>query len=1517
MNGEIGMESFQGFPSKQGLYDPQYEKDSCGVGFVTSIKGEKTHDIVKKSLKVLVNLTHRGAVGSDPKTGDGAGILVQIPDEFFRIKCDDLGIELPGPEEYAVGMVFLPKEPALRLQCEGILERAVESEGQKVLGWRDVPVDNRGIGETAKGTEPTIRQIFVEKNCENSVEFERKLYIIRKVAENEVKRLVKRSSEYFYICSMSSRIVIYKGLLLADQIKSFYIDLDDINFKSAIAVVHQRYSTNTFPTWDLAQPFRYLAHNGEINTIRGNRNWMNAREGVLKSDTFGEDLKKLFPIITPGGSDSASVDNMVELLVADGRSLAHAMMMVIPEAWYGNTSMEDYKRAFYEYHASMMEPWDGPAAMVFTDGIQVGATLDRNGLRPARFVITKSGLVILASEAGVLNFNAEEIEHKGKLKPGRMLLIDTGIGEIIKDEDLKKSICTSAPYGEMITRNKISLDDYPGIPDNPEINPEILKEKQIAFGYTMEDVSFIIGSMAKDGKEPIGSMGNDTPLAVLSNKNQTLFAYFKQLFAQVTNPPIDPLREHLVMSLMNFIGSQGNILNKDFSDNPFIEIDRPILTDIEMAKIKGFKNKYFKTTTIPITFKYDSGIEGFKSALEKICRRASARIEEGYNILVLSDKKVDSYDAAIPSLLAVSTVQQHLIKEKTRTKVSIIIETGEARETTNFALLLGYGATAVNPYLAFQTIEHMVNEGEMEELTVQEAKANYVDATCKGLLKIISKMGICTIESYHGAQIFEAVGLSQEFIESYFEGTPSRIGGIGAEEIAREVLSRHRSAFNNVRKSTEELEVGGQYAWRKEGEAHLFNPLTISKLQRAVRTASYEKFKEYSKLINEQEKTLYTIRGLFKLKYQDSIPLEEVEPVSEIMKRFCTGAMSFGSLSKEAHETIAIAMNRLGLKSNSGEGGEDSERYKRDSNGNNRRSAIKQVASARFGVTAEYLVNADEIQIKMAQGAKPGEGGQLPGKKVDENIARVRHSVPGIDLISPPPHHDIYSIEDLSQLIYDLKSTSPSARISVKLVSEVGVGTVAAGVAKAHADAILISGYDGGTGASPVSSIKHTGIPWELGLSEAHQVLLLNNLRSRVRLQTDGQLKTGRDIVIAALLGAEEFGFATSTLVVLGCTMLRKCHAGTCDMGIATQDPELRKNFRGKPEHLINFFTFLAMEVREIMANLGFRNMNEMIGRVDKIEVNENIDHWKASKLDLSSILYKPDMPKRIKPYCVTAQDHGLKKSMDYRLIQAAMDAINEGMHVRGSYEIKNTNRAVGAMLSGEVARKYGSEGLPDDTIVFGFTGSAGQSFGAFAMKGITLVLEGDANDYVAKGLSGGKIILKTPDSATFNEDENFIAGNTILYGATSGKLFANGMVGERFAVRNSDAYAVVEGVGDHCCEYMTGGCVVVLGKTGRNFAAGMSGGTAYVLDEEGSFEGKCNMELVEIEDVTDSRDINVLYNMIKEHMENTDSTKARKIISEWDNYISRFRKVIPTSYKLLLESLEQEETEESMKVGA
>lgn len=1498
----------RGLPLQQGLYDPQFEKDNCGVGFVANIKGEKTHEIVKKALQLLVNLTHRGAVGSDPKTGDGAGLMLQIPDEFFKINCDNLGIELPKAGDYAVGMTFLPKETALRYQCEGIFERIVEQEGQKVLGWRDVPTDNRCIGETAKGTEPIIRQIFIENcNC-SSEEFERRLYLIRKRAKNEVKKLVERNSEYFYICSLSSKTIVYKGLLLADQISRFYLDLNDVNFKSAIALVHQRFSTNTFPTWDLAQPFRYLAHNGEINTIRGNRNWMNAREGVLKSELFGEGINKIFPVITPNASDSASLDNAFELLKINGRDMVHSMRMLIPEAWKDNEFMCDEEKAFYEYHGSLIEPWDGPAAVFFTDGEKIGATLDRNGLRPAKYVITKNGLIVMASELGVIQFSPENIVKKGRLEPGKMLLVDTVKKEIFENEKLVKDLYERKPYKEVVEKNKRTLDDFQGIEEKIEINKEELKERQQALGYSIEDLSTILKYMAENGKEPIGSMGNDTPLAVLSNKPQLLFSYFRQLFAQVTNPPIDPIREGVVMSLMNYIGTEENLLTNELIESPFIEIEKPILSNEEMSKIKFLKTKDFKSTTIPITFKADSGVEGFKEALKLICERAAKRAKEGYNILVLSDKKLDEYEAAIPSLLAVSAVHHHLIKQRTRTKVSIIVETGEPRETTHFALLIGYGASAVNPYLAYETIESMVEDKEIKKISCKKAIENYREAINKGLLKILSKMGICTIQSYQGAQIFEALGLNDEFINKYFEGTPSRIGGIGVETVAKEVLMRHNHSFNILRKPVSELDVGGLYAWRKGGEFHLFNPETIYKLQLATRTNDYKTYKDYSGIINNQDENLCTIRSLFKFKSGKSIPIEEVEPISEIVKRFCTGAMSLGSLGKEAHETIAIAMNRLGGKSNSGEGGEDEARYRIDSKGDSKRSAIKQVASARFGVTTNYLVNADELQIKVAQGAKPGEGGHLPGKKVESYIAKIRHSIPGIDLISPPPHHDIYSIEDLAQLIYDLKSVNPSNRISVKLVSEVGVGTVAAGVAKAHADVILISGHDGGTGAAPLSSIRNAGIPWEIGLSEAHQVLMLNNLRSRVRLQTDGQLKTGRDVVIASLLGAEEFGFATTALVILGCTLLRKCHSNTCDMGVATQDPELRKCFKGKPEYLINFFTFIAQEVREYMAQLGFRTMNEMVGRVDMIEPRCDIEHYKAQGIDLSKILYKPDMPKRIKPYCVIAQDHGIDKAMDHNLIHVAAPALESKKKTLGSFEIKNTDRTVGTMLSGKIAKLYGKDGLEDDTIVFDFYGSAGQSFGAFGAKGLTLILEGDANDYVGKGLSGAKIVIKSPKNSNFKANENFIAGNTILYGATSGELYINGMVGERFGVRNSGAKAVVEGVGDHCCEYMTGGVVVVIGNTGRNFGAGMSGGIAYVFDDMNDFSQKCTESMLEIETLSNKDDEEKVYELIKNHYEYTESLEAKEILDNWEKCKTKFKKIIPAAYKAILENDKNDE---------
>jgi glutamate synthase (NADPH/NADH) large chain len=1500
-----------GLPSAQGLYDPSYEKDNCGVGFIANINGEKSHEVVKKGIEILVNMTHRGAAGSDPTTGDGAGIMVQMPHEFFEIACKNLGVELPSAGEYGVGMFFLPKTPAMRYQCEGIAERVIAEEGAELLGWRIVPVDNRAIGETARYTEPIMKQVFIGMGTIKTIEaFESKLYLIRKRIENEVATYVQKGNEPFYICSLSNKTIVYKGLLLPEQISNYYIDLQDLNFRSAMSMVHSRFSTNTFPTWELAHPYRYLAHNGEINTIRGNRNWMNAREGVLKSEVYGKDVTKLFPILMPNMSDSGSLDNVFELLRKHGRSNTHALTMLIPEAWENDESMDPKKRSYYEYNASMLEPWDGPAAVFFCDGDQVGATLDRNGLRPAKYVITKDGHMVMASELGVIRFNPEDIVRKGRLEPGKMIMVDTLKKVVLEDEAIKSEIFNSFPYDESIKERRITMDSLPEFKENYQVRSETLTEKQYAFGYTLEDIHEIVKVMAETGKEPIGAMGNDAPLAVFSDQPQTLFAYFRQLFAQVTNPPIDPIREKIVMSLKNYIGSQASMLSTSPDVEPFIEIGTPVLTNDEMGRLRALRNEHFKATKIPITFKADLGVEGFKAALSSICERASRRVAEGYNVLVLSDKKVDGYEASIPSLLAVSAVHHHLIEEKTRTKVSIIVEAGDARETTHIALLVAYGASAVNPYLAIETARELCRKKLIQDITEEEATANYVKALSIGLQKILSKMGICTVQSYHGAQIFEALGLGQELIDQYFPGTPSRIGGLDVASIARETLDKHHHAFNRLRKSMNDLEIGGQLIWRNGAERHLFNPETISLLQQATKQNDFNKFKAYTKLINYQEKGLSTIRGMFDLvTLPEPIDINEVEPVSEILKRFCTGAMSFGSISKEVHETIAIAMNRIGAKSNSGEGGEDPARYVPDDEGNFRRSAIKQVASARFGVNTNYLMNAGELQIKVAQGAKPGEGGHLPGAKVDTHIARVRHSTPGIDLISPPPHHDIYSIEDLAQLIYDLKSTNPKARVSVKLVAEVGVGTVAAGVAKAHADMILISGHDGGTGASPISSIKTAGVPWEIGLSEAHQVLLLNNLRSRVRLQTDGQLKTGRDIVIASLLGAEEFGFATTALVVMGCTMLRHCNKNNCDLGIATQDPDLRKNFAGRPEYLINFMTFMAMEARQIMAELGFRTIEEMVGRVDKIKINPKIDHWKAVQLKLDKVLFKPDVPSRMKPYCTQIQDHGIDQSFDHKLIEAATMALKTKKQIQASFEINNVHRTVGSMLSGQIVERFGEAGLPEDTLKFTFYGSAGQSFGAFGAPGLTLHLEGDANDYVGKSLSGAKVIVRPSKKASFKSHENYIAGNTILYGATAGEVFISGRVGERFAVRNSGAKAVVEGVGNHGCEYMTGGTVVILGPTGNNFAAGMSGGEAFIYDPENKLEENCNFEIVKMFDIDSMANARIKA-MVQKHFDETDSEVADSLLKDWDNASKAFKYIVSPIYKAIMDKKDAVENE-------
>lgn len=1499
------MNKSYGLPGKQGLYDPQFEKDNCGVGFVAHMKGNKSHTIIEQGLDVLVNLTHRGAVGSDPDSGDGAGILIQIPHEFLKKEMAALDFTLPDEGDYGVGMVFLPQEPNARYFCEGVFEKYLASENLELIGWRHVPVNERACGLTARGTIPVVHQIFIKRDNLSATEFETKLYIVRKLVEKAIREAYHTYTEAFYICSLSSKTMIYKGQLLARQIPEFYPDLKDPSMVSAIALVHQRYSTNTFPSWDRAQPFRFLAHNGEINTLRGNVNWMNAREGILKSDILGEDIKKLFPIITPDGSDSMNLDNALELLVASGKSLSHAISMLIPEAWQEHATMDEDKKAYYEYHAKLMEPWDGPAGIAFTDGTEIGATLDRNGLRPARYLVTDDDLVVMASETGVLPFESENIIKKGRLEPGKMFLIDTNEGRIISDEEIKKELSSEKPYKKWVDKNKLTLEDLPYPHDPAVLSQDRIIRIQKVFGYTEEELKRIIAPMVELGKEAISSMGNDAPLAVLSEKPQLLSNYFKQLFAQVTNPPIDPIREKLVMSLKQFIGYKGNILGElnEKKNINFIELDSPILDNASFEKIRHIHHKDFRAVKIPIIFPVSKEGEGLEEALDSLNERVISNINEGYNVIILSDRNIDKYNAPIPSLLATSSVHHHLIKQKLRTKVDIIVETGDARDVMHMALLIGYGATAVNPYVALDTIMHLV-ENKLyvtEDISYEEAYSRYKKAIGNGLLKILSKMGIGTLQSYHGAQIFEAVGINSDIINKYFPGTPSRIQGIGIDIIAKEVIMRHSVAFNSLRNPYQNLLEGGNLHWRKESEAHLFNPDTISKLQQSCRTGNYDLYKEYAGLINNQSEKLCTIRSMLDFSTMGSIPLSEVEPVENIVKRFATGAMSFGSLSKEVHETLALAMNKLGGKSNSGEGGEDPARFVKDKDGSSRNSAIKQVASGRFGVTAEYLVNAEEIQIKMAQGAKPGEGGHLPGHKVTEAIAKVRHSTPGIDLISPPPHHDIYSIEDLAQLIYDLKNINEEARINVKLVSEVGVGTVAAGVAKAHADVVLVSGHDGGTGASPASSIKYAGLPWELGLAETQQTLLMNDLRSRIVVQTDGQLKTGRDVAIAALLGAEEFGFATAALVVSGCIMMRKCQKNTCPVGVATQDPELRKHFKGKPEHLINFFTFLATELREYMAEMGFRTIDEMVGRVDMLKPNQSKMHWKAKAIDFDSILYRPELPSRIQPKCVKEQEHGLEDIFDRTLISDAAEAIDSKSKVYKEYPVKNIHRTVGTMLAGKVAKKYGDNGLTDDTIHYKFNGSAGQTFGGFATSGMTLELEGDANDYLGKGLSGGKLIVYPDKNATFDAGDNIIVGNTLLYGATDGEVYINGIAGERFAVRNSGATAVVEGVGDHGCEYMTGGIALILGSTGRNFGAGMSGGIAYVLDEIGDFEkNRCNYQLVITETIQDE-DITRIKRLLENHIKYTDSEKAKAIINNFEQYKDKFIRVISPAYKEIL----------------
>jgi glutamate synthase (ferredoxin) len=1497
-----------GPPPAQGLYDPRHEHDACGVGFVVNIKGVRSHGLVRQALQVLINLLHRGACGCEVNTGDGAGILIQMPDRFLRKEARRLGLDLPAPGEYGAGLVFLPRDPFQRETVQRLFEKTVLEEGQRVLGWRDVPTDDRLLGATAVAVEPVFRQILIGRGPglppgpDGHLRFERKLYVIRKRVENAVDQLDLGEKSFFYIPSLSSNTLIYKGMLIADQIEAMYPDLADPDVESALALVHQRFSTNTFPSWPLAHPYRYIAHNGEINTLRGNINWMHAREALCESDVFGEDLKKILPVIREGGSDTATFDNVLEFLVMAGRSLPHAVLMMIPEPWQNHESMSPDRKAFYEYHASLMEPWDGPASIAFTDGTVIGAVLDRNGLRPSRYYVTKDDLVIMASEVGVLDIRPEDILIKERLHPGRIFLVDTAQGRIIDDEEIKRTVAAEHPYADWLRDNLVSLADLPPAPYVPAPDHETVRERQQAFGYTHEDLRILLAPMALRGEEPVGSMGTDTALAVLSDRPRLLYDYFKQLFAQVTNPPLDAIREELVTSMESTIGPERNLLEPEPESCRQITVKSPILDNDELAKIAHVSARGFRAVTLPMLFDPAAGGPGLERALDELRSRASQAIAGGATILILSDRGVDPRRAAIPSLLATAGVHHHLVREGSRTKCALVIETGDAREVHHMALLIGYGAGAVNPYLAFETLDDMIRQGILPGIDHRHAVRNYIKALNKGVLKVMSKMGISTLQSYCGAQIFEAIGLDRDVVDRYFTWTASRIGGIGIDVIAEEVRQRHERAFPDRPVLEPELEWGGEYQWRRDGEYHLFNPDTVFKLQHATRAGQYRVFREYTKLVDDQSRRLATLRGLFGLRpVGPPVSLEEVEPAEAILKRFATGAMSYGSISQEAHETLAIAMNRIGGKSNTGEGGEDPARYRRDPNGDWRRSAIKQVASARFGVTSEYLVNADDLQIKMAQGAKPGEGGQLPGHKVYPWIARVRYATPGVGLISPPPHHDIYSIEDLAQLIHDLKNANPRARIHVKLVAEVGVGTVAAGVSKAHADVVLISGHDGGTGASPLTSIKHGGVPWELGLAETQQVLVLNNLRDRIVVQVDGQMKTGRDVVIAALLGAEEYGFSTAPLVVMGCIMMRVCHLNTCPVGIATQDPELRKRFTGRPEFVINFFRYLAEEVRELMAQLGFRTMDEMIGRADCLDVSTAVSHWKTRGLDYSSILYQPDVPPAVARRSVRAQDHGLEKALDNTLISLCAEAIEHGKPVELSLPIRNVNRTVGTMMGYEITLRHGGEGLPDDTIRIHFAGSAGQSFGAFVPRGVTFTLEGDANDYWGKGLSGGKLIVFPPRRSTFVPEANIIVGNVALYGATSGEAYVRGLAGERFAVRNSGAHAVVEGVGDHGCEYMTGGRVVVIGPTGRNFAAGMSGGIAYVLDRAGDFRRRCNLGMVDVEPLQEAEDIQLVRDLIQRHVTCTGSDYARRILDDWVALQAKFVKVMPKDYKRVL----------------
>jgi len=1535
-------------PPAQGLYDPRNEHDSCGVGFVANIKGAKSHDIVRQGLQILVNLDHRGAVGADPLVGDGAGCMIQMPDKLLRDWARRSGVDLPPPGHYAVAMCFLPQDEKPRAYAIKQFEHFIRVEGQILLGWRDVPTDTTGLGARVIETMPVIRQAIIGRgpNIKDQDAHERKILSIRKQTQNPLARLEKKKNlpglTQLYMPSFSTRTVVYKGLLLAPQVESFYEDLRNPLTESALALVHQRFSTNTFPSWKLAHPYRFIAHNGEINTVRGNVNWMYARRRTMESDLLGPDLDKMWPLIPHGQSDTACIDNALEVLIAGGYPLAHAMMMLIPEAWAGNPLMDARRKAFYEYHAALMEPWDGPASIAFTDGRQIGATLDRNGLRPARFAVTDDDMVIMASESGVLPIPDEKIVRKWRLQPGKMLLIDLEEGRIIDDEELKRTLSEAEPYEEWLRAAQYKLEELGELPDQaapaPSNDPATLLDRQQAFGYTQEDVQFFLEPMARDGDDPVGSMGTDTPIAVLSRKPKLLYNYFKQNFAQVTNPPIDPIREELVMSLVSMIGPRPNLLGHQAGTHKRLEVLQPVLTNTDLEKIRSISELLdgaFRTATIDTTWPADEGAEGLEEALDRICREATDSVLADNNILILSDRAVSAERIPVPALLATAAVHHHLIRQGLRMQTGLVVETGEAREVHHFCALAGYGAEAVNPYLAFETLEQIRVQNGLP-LKAYEVQKNYIKAVGKGVLKVMSKMGISTYQSYCGAQIFDAVGLASDFIEKYFTGTATTIEGAGLKQIAEECVRRHRAAYGDNPIYRRMLDVGGDYAFRLRGEDHAWSPESVARLQHAVRGNLPDEYKAFAKSINEQSERLLTIRGLMEFKpAEQAVPIEEVEPASALVKRFATGAMSFGSISREAHTTLAIAMNRIGGKSNTGEGGEEADRFKPLPNGDSMRSAIKQVASGRFGVTTEYLVNADDLQIKMAQGAKPGEGGQLPGKKVDKNIARVRYSTPGVGLISPPPHHDIYSIEDLAQLIHDLKNANPVARISVKLVSEVGVGTVAAGVSKARADHVTIAGFEGGTGASPLTSLTHAGSPWEIGLAETQQTLVLNGLRGRIAVQVDGGLRTGRDVAIGALLGADEFGFATAPLIAAGCIMMRKCHLNTCPVGIATQDPVLRARFTGQPEHVINYFFFVAEELRAIMAQLGFRTLNEMIGRVDKLDMRRVLDHWKAGGVDLTKLLYQAPARPGVAIYNCETQNHGLEKALDNELIAASQPALAASEPVRIERTIRNVNRTVGAMLSGEVARRHGHAGMPEDTIAVRLAGTAGQSFGAFLARGVSLELIGDANDYVGKGLSGGRVVVRQPADSTRDPTKNIVVGNTVLYGAIAGEAYFSGVAGERFAVRNSGAIAVVEGTGDHGCEYMTGGVVCVLGETGRNFAAGMSGGIAYVYDPDGQFDKLCNKSMVELSKVgpTDGdtaddverprqRSISVANNgmgdllrfdaeririLVEKHLLFTGSARARAILDDWDNAVGCFVKVLPVDYKRALAELKAE----------